>query len=91
MKMKDAIATSWLRLMAARHGILPTIDSVVAGESQPPSLMSKLAPIALSVLLGGGVATGAAWLLNRGEDTKAPEQDGSLLQYLEDRGDHQPL
>lgn len=99
MKLKDAIATYWLRLASARHGILPPIDSVMADAPTAPKvagLASKLLPLAGAALLGGGL-TAAPWLMGLigGDmDVSPPAQinrEGSLLQYLEDRGDHLPL
>ena len=100
MKYLDALATFWQRNAEIRHGHLPRTGDVqgpVAAAGQ--SLLAKSLPYIVTTLLGGGGVAAVPWLLDLfvGRDDPPAvvqpaeqEKDGSLYQYLEDRGDHLP-
>lgn len=113
MKLRDAVATWWLRQASIRHGHVPPIGAVSVPEGARG--LGAVAGVLLAALTGGGLA----WLLPAigalfgtaasspptmsapptVNDAPAPvwvapaepaARDGSLYQYLEDRGDHLP-
>ena len=101
MKVADAIATWWVRNAEIRHGHLPPLGNVVApAQGQSPSLVARALPYVLSAAVGGGGMAAAAWMFDwlsgRKESppavvaTDAPQNDGSLYQYLEDQNLHLP-
>ena len=101
MKYLDALATFWQRNAEIRHGHLPrTGDVQVPSQAVPggDSLMSKLAPYVAAAAIGGGATMATPFVLDLFKDDPPVQQqavpqdrDGSLFQYLEDRGDHLPL
>lgn len=100
MKLKDAVATWWLRNAEIRHGHIPPIGNVSVPESaQGSSLVAKALPYVLSAVLGGGGIAAVPFVLDwlGGKDAppavavpEAQSRDGSLYQYLEDQNMHLP-
>lgn len=102
MKLRDAVATLWVKNVMMRHGIPPGDPNVVDSPSTAaPATKSPLWPAIVSAALtaaGLPIAGAALNWFYRGEQQPAavapadstPQHDGSLYQFLEDHDLHLP-
>ena len=98
---KDAVASLWVKNFMAKHGVLPG-DPNVKAESVAPAKSGLLPAVLAAALTAAGMPIVGGlvnWYFSKPAaqtttdappSQTAPQQDGSLYQYLEDHNLHLP-